>query len=44
MCLKDADGMTKSVDPDQTAPEIWVYTVCPAPSLQTLKIVNGQDF
>ena len=27
MCLKDADRMAKSVDPDQTAPSlIWFYT------------------
>ena len=33
---QDADGMTNSVDPDQTAPLgslIWVYTVCPSLSV-----------
>ena len=29
MLPKDADGMTNSVDPDQTAP-VWSYTVCNA--------------
>ena len=30
MSPNDLDGMTNSVDPDQTAPLglIWVYTVC----------------
>ena len=43
---KDAEGMAKSVDPDQTAPLgdsssrsslIWVYTVCPDMSFRKLK-------
>ena len=25
---KDADGMGNGVDPDQTAPPIWVCTIC----------------
>ena len=29
MSPNDADGMANSVDTDQTAPLIWVYTVCP---------------
>ena len=29
MSPKDADGMANSLDPDQTAPLIRVYTVCP---------------
>ena len=31
MCPMDADGMTNSLDPDQTAPRsslVWVFTVC----------------
>ena len=26
---KDTEGMANSVDPDQTAPLMWVRTVCP---------------
>ena len=29
MSPNSADGMANSVDPDQTAPLIWVCTVCP---------------
>ena len=40
---KDAKGIAKSVDPDQTAPRadcslIWVYTVCPDLSVRKLRI------
>ena len=40
MSAKDADGMTNSVDPDQTAPllKIWVHTVCPALPIQMFRI------
>ena len=27
----NADGIANSVDPDQTAPLIWVFSVCPDP-------------
>ena len=35
-----ADGMANSVDPDQTAPLIWVCTVCPSISVRKLRIVT----
>ena len=35
---KDADRMANSVDPDQTAPLIWVYTVCPHPDMSVRKL------
>ena len=28
MCPNNADGTANRVDPDQTAPLIWIYTVC----------------
>ena len=33
-----ADGIANSVDPDQTAPLIWVCTVCPGISVRKLRI------
>ena len=36
MCPKYADGVANSIDPDQTAPLIWVYTVCLVLSVQIL--------
>ena len=36
---KDAEGIVNSVDPDQTAPLIWVYTVCPGISVRKLRII-----
>ena len=39
MSPHDADGMANSVDPDQTAPLIWVCTVCPGISVQKLRII-----
>ena len=50
--LKFADGMTNSVDPDQTAPlravsdccstsnQIWVYIDCPYLDVQKLRIIT----
>ena len=38
MCPKDVDGMTNSVDPDQTAP--WVCTVCQDLSVRKLRIIT----
>ena len=38
---KDMEGLTKCVDPDQTALLIWVCTVCtdlPVPIFRTLKV------
>ena len=40
MLLKDADGIAKGVDPDQTAPLIWVCTVCPGLSVQKLRLIT----
>ena len=51
MCPNDADGMTNSVDPDQTAPRpwsdcssrsklIWVYTVCSDLSVQKFRNIT----
>ena len=46
MAPKDADGMTNTVDPDQTPPAsfrgslIWVYTVYPDPSIRKLRIIT----
>ena len=37
MSPNDADGMANSVDPDQTAPLIWVCTVCPGISVRKLR-------
>ena len=37
----DADGMANSVDPDQTAPLILVYTVCPDMSVRKLRSTTG---
>ena len=36
MSPNDAYGMANNVDPDQTAPLIWVYTVCPGLSVRKL--------
>ena len=36
MSPNDADGMTNSVDPDQTAPE----TVCPGIPVRKLRIIT----
>ena len=33
---KDADGIANGVDPDQTAPRIWVYIVWPGLSVQNM--------
>ena len=40
MSPNDADGMANSVDPDQTAPQIWVSTVCPGISVRKLRIIT----
>ena len=40
MCPKDAEGIANSVDPDQTAPLIWVCTVCPDLSVRKLRIIT----
>ena len=40
MSPNDADGMANTVDPDQTAPLIWVCTVCPGLSVQQLRIIT----
>ena len=40
MSPNDADGMANSVDPDQTAPLIWVCTVCPGISVRKLRIIT----
>ena len=37
---KDADGIANSVDPDQTAPLIWVCTVCPDLSVRKLRNIT----
>ena len=37
---KDAEGIANSVDPDQTAPLIWVCTVCPDLSVRKLRIIT----
>ena len=39
MSPKDEGGMAISVDPDQTAPLIWVYTICPGLSVRKLRII-----
>ena len=41
---KDADRMANNVDPDQTAPLIWVYTICPGlfPKIITVTKKNPQ--
>ena len=36
----DADGMANSEDPDQTAPLIWVCTVCSDLSVRKLRIIT----
>ena len=36
---KDAHGMVNSIDPDQRAPLVCVYTVCPDLSVQKLRII-----
>ena len=44
-CQKDANGIAKSEDPDQTAPMsslIWVCTVCPDLSVQKLRVITVQ--
>ena len=43
MSPNDADGMANSVDPDQTAPLIWVCTVCPGLSVRKLRIITAVD-
>ena len=40
MSPNDAAGMANSVDPDQTAPLIWVCTVCLGISVRKLRIVT----
>ena len=40
MSPNDADRMANSVDPHQTAPLIWVCTVCPGISVRKLRIVT----
>ena len=40
MSPNDENGMANSVDPDQTAPQIWVYTVCPGISVRKLRIIT----
>ena len=40
LCPKDADGVANGEDPDQTAPLIWVCTVCPDQSVQKLMIIT----
>ena len=40
MSPNDADGMANSVDPDQTAPLIWVCIVCPGISVRKLRIIT----
>ena len=40
MSPNDADGMANSVDPDQTAPLIWVCTVCSGISVRKLRIIT----
>ena len=40
MSPNDADRMANSVDPDQTAPLIWVCTVCPGISVRKLRIIT----
>ena len=37
---KDAEGIANSTDPDQTAPMIWVCTVCPDLSVQKLRKIT----
>ena len=37
---KDAEGIANSVDPDQTAPLIWVCTVCPGLSVRKLRKIT----
>ena len=34
----DADGMANNVDPDHTAPLIWVCTVCPDLSIRIITV------
>ena len=39
---KDAEGIANRVDPDQTAPLIWVYTVClnlPVRKLRNITVI-----
>ena len=37
---KDTDGIANLVDPGQTAPLIWVFTVCPGRSVRKLRIIK----
>ena len=37
---KDAEGIANSVDLDQTAPPIWVCTVCPDLSVRKLRKIT----
>ena len=41
MSPNDADGMANSVDPDQTAPLIRIYTVCPGITVPKLRIITS---
>ena len=40
MGQKDEDGMANNVDPDQTAPLIWVYTICLDLFVRKLRIIT----
>ena len=40
ICLKDAKTMANSENPDQTAPLIWVCTVCPELFVLKLRIIT----
>ena len=40
MAFQDADKMANSVDPDQTASLIWVYTVFTGPSVRKLRNIT----
>ena len=44
MSPNDADGMANSVDTDQSAPLIWVCTVCPGISVRKLRITTVKYF
>ena len=42
---KDTDGITNSVDPDQTWNSlIWIFTVCPDLSVSKLRNLNERKF
>ena len=40
MSPNNADRTANSVDPDQTAPLIWVCTVCPGISVRKLRTIT----